>query len=494
MNDLVDGIADELLRELRCFVAAERLPGAAAGVATRDGLVWSAGCGFADLETGRRPDADTLYRIASNTKVFTAIGIMQLRDEGRLRLDDPLVAHLPEFAAAGNPFGPLEDVTLRRLLMHESGLQGEHPVDDPTQSAMLRGEQVLARLGEVRVAIPPSSAAKYSNLGFDLLGEVVARYNGCDFEEALQRRLLRPLGMASTTCFPVGDAAARRAVAYRARACSDALQPAPVYDPHLMPGSGMLWSSVADLARFIAFALTADARSAATHPVLSPRTLAEMQACRILSDDVPPVHQGLAWYSIRSEDGTEWVGHAGGWECFITRTLFSVKDGVGAIVLLNGIGDVDKAALRIAELWARALRARPPADRAAAPPAPPPDEVAALLGTYEDGDGYGALVRVEWRDGSLALVDEEAVVYGLESAGDPLVRTVRGGRWSGEAARFLRAAPGADAAAGTDTGGTDPGGTGLSAAGPDAAGSGVTGMNVAGTVFWRQRLPLGTGV
>lgn len=469
MKDVVEDIADELLRELRGFVAAERLPGAAAGVVTRDGLVWSAGCGFADLASGRRPDADTLYRIASNTKVFTAIGVMQLRDEGRLRLDDPLVAHLPEFAAAGNPFGPLEDVTLRRLMMHESGLQGEHPFDDPTCSAMLRGEQVLARLGEVRVAIPPSSAAKYSNLGFDLLGEVVARHNGCDFEEALQRRILRPLGMVSTTCFPAGEAAARRAVAYRARACSDALQPAPVYDPHLMPGSGMLWSSVADLARFIAFALTADARGEATHPVLSPRTLAEMQTCRILTDDVPPAHQGLAWYSIRGEDGTEWVGHAGVWECFITRTLFSVQDGVGAVVLLNGVGDVDRPTLRLAELAARALRARPLADRTV-PPAPPPAEVAALLGTYEDGDGYGTLVRVEWRDGRLSLVDEEAVVYGLEATGDPLVWMVRGGRWSGEAARFLCAEAVAD------------GGHAAAAAGT------VTGMNIAGSAFTRRPL------
>ena len=74
---------------------------------------------------------------------------------------------------------------------------------------------MLAALDRVRVAIPPSSANKYCNLGFDLLGEVVARLNGGDYEEVLQRRVLRPLGMAATTCHPTGDLADRCAVGLR---------------------------------------------------------------------------------------------------------------------------------------------------------------------------------------------------------------------------------------------------------------------------------------
>src|SRR4051812_29994988 len=111
------------------FVTEHRLPGASVGI-VRDGrLVWSHGYGFADREHGRRPDARTLYRVASITKTFTACSILQLRDAGRLRLDDPLVLHVPEAAAIANPFGPVEDVTLRRLLLHTSGLQGGQPID-----------------------------------------------------------------------------------------------------------------------------------------------------------------------------------------------------------------------------------------------------------------------------------------------------------------------------------------------------------------------------
>ena len=308
MDEGIAKVAEHLIDRTRAFVREERLPGAAVGVATRAGLAWAGATGFADLDAPRRPDADTLYRIASNTKVFTAIGVMQLRDEGHLRLDDPLVVHLPEFAAATNPFGPIEDVTIRRLLTHESGLQGEHPSTDLTRPAELRREQVLTALDRVRVVIPPSSANKYSNIGFDLLGEVVARLNGGDYEEVLQRRVLRPLGMATTTCHPAGDLEKRCAVGYDVREHSDVLRPARILDPDLMPGCGMLWSTVADLARFLAFAMTADRWSDASHPVLSPRSLAEMQDCRIADGALRRATRG--WPGMRRRRPTADSGWA----------------------------------------------------------------------------------------------------------------------------------------------------------------------------------------
>jgi CubicO group peptidase (beta-lactamase class C family) len=454
MDERFASIAPSLQERTSAFVREERLPGATAGLVTREGLAWSGSAGFSDLATGRRADADTLYRIASNTKVFTAIAVMQLRDEGRLRLDDPLVAHLPEFAAVTNPFGPIEDVTIRRLLMHESGLQGEHPYTDLTRPAELRREQVLAALDQVRVAIPPSTAGKYCNLGFDLLGEVVARLNGGEYEEVLQRRVLRPLEMTATTCFPCGDLEARCAVGYDPRDHSDVLVPARVMDPDLMPGCGMLWSTVADLARFLAFAMTADRWSDDPHPLLAPRTLAEMQDCRLLTGDVPPAFQGLAWYAEAAPDGTLWTGHAGGVPGFTSRTLFSVKEGVGVIVLLNGVADAGKLAMELAAPAAEASRGRPTPE-ADMPPAAPPATVARLLGAYEDTDDHGNVLRVEWRDGELRLVwAREAHV--LVATGDGLVWTVRGGRHAGEAARFL----------------SDEHGL-------------ITGVNVAGYPYWR---------
>src|SRR6185312_8364523 len=97
------------------FVKEHRLPGASVAVVHGDDLAWSAGIGLCDAAAGRTADDTTLYRVASVTKTFTGTAIMQLRDEGRLGLDDPVVAHVPELSAAVG-VSPIESVTIRRLL------------------------------------------------------------------------------------------------------------------------------------------------------------------------------------------------------------------------------------------------------------------------------------------------------------------------------------------------------------------------------------------
>jgi hypothetical protein len=106
------------------------LPGAAAGVVHGDGLAWVAGAGFADTGSRTPSHPETLYGIAFITKTFTGTAIMQLRDAGRLDLDDPAVAHLPELRGAVSPFAAIKAVTIRRMLSHESGLATEPPGTD----------------------------------------------------------------------------------------------------------------------------------------------------------------------------------------------------------------------------------------------------------------------------------------------------------------------------------------------------------------------------
>ena len=132
----VAGLGDRFEQTVAAFVKEHRLPGAAAGVVVGDELVWSGGYGFADVAGRRAPDARTLYRIASITKTFTGTAIMQLRDAGTLHLDDPAVAHLPELRDAISPFGPVETVTIRRLLSHGPGLMGDPPDTDATPGSL----------------------------------------------------------------------------------------------------------------------------------------------------------------------------------------------------------------------------------------------------------------------------------------------------------------------------------------------------------------------
>ena len=131
----------------------------------------------------------TLYRIASITKTFTATAVMQLRDAGKLALDDPAIAYLPELAAAQSPLGPLETLTIRRMLSHESGLQSEPPgtnwsdvlyEDDPN----LRSRE----LPRSRFRVPVHTQWKYSNLAYQLLGEIVSRVSETTYPSTSARR------------------------------------------------------------------------------------------------------------------------------------------------------------------------------------------------------------------------------------------------------------------------------------------------------------------
>jgi CubicO group peptidase (beta-lactamase class C family) len=391
MGSPVAKVVDELEAKAAAFVKEHRLPGAAVGVVHGEELVWSAGVGFSDVEARRAPDTSTLYRIASITKTFTGTAVMQLRDRGRLDLDDPIVAFVPELRGAS---GPIERVTIRQMLSHESGLTSEPPGTDwstPSYQGVI--ERNLERVGEIGTRIPPNAQQKYSNLAFQLLGEVVARLTGAPYVEHVRSAILEPLGMSGTFFESLpDDALARRATGYDARWLSDELGLADT--SVAVWAEGGLWSSVADLARWISFQFSEGS------PVLAASTLKEMHTARYLGNEEWTEAWGIAWYAKR-KDGVTWVQHSGGLHGFVTNVCFDPKERVGAIVLLNGVGDETSLSIQLA---ATARGAVVGAARAIEAPAPTPEAYRPLLGLYllvENGD----LFRLEWRDARLCFVD-----------------------------------------------------------------------------------------
>lgn len=442
--EILGPVAGELEERTRSFVREHRLPGAAVGVVVGDGLGWSLGVGFADVESARPQGAATLHRVASITKTFTATAVLQLRDAGRLRLDDPLVAHLPEFGRARNPFGPIEDVTIRGLLAHRSGLQGEVPWSDPDDWALLLPEELLAALDRVEVVIPPWSAAKYSNLGFELLAAAVRRITGSAMTEYVGAEILAPLGMVSTAHEPGLDLAERCAVGYDVRSFSDRPPRARALPSAAMEGDGGLWSTVEDLARWIVAQLAADPADGVRGPgaVLAPATFAEMHRPAFLDEAVGDAWrhaQGLSWYATRRASGVVVTGHSGALNGFTSNLSFRVPERVGALALLNGIGPAADLAGDLLEAALAPVRAARVREAASAPSAPCPLDLAGFLGEYRDFE-FGENLRVEWRDGGLWLVetDPDAPDHQLDSTPDPLCFVMRGGRPSGEPLVFLR--------------------------------------------------------
>ena len=195
--------------------------------------------------------------MASISKTFTATAVVQLRDRGLLSLDDPLVRHLPEFAAVRAHPGRVEDVTLRRLLSHRSGLVSEGPFAywDTRQFPEL--EEVLAALPRTEVVLAPDAGAKYSNLAFALLGEVVSRLAGQPFPDYARGHLFEPLGMDSSSFLPREDLLARMATGYEPHPFEDRPQPAGHTPARGLAAAAGLYTTVADLARWLALQLTA---------------------------------------------------------------------------------------------------------------------------------------------------------------------------------------------------------------------------------------------
>jgi CubicO group peptidase (beta-lactamase class C family) len=410
VTNRAERVSADLDARLASFTGQERLPGAVAGVVCADELAWLGGTGFAELATPQATDPAMLYGIASVTKTFTGTAIMQLRDAGRLGLDDPAVAWLPELGVLMSPFGPVDLVTVRRMLSHESGLPAEPPGTDWAVPAYQGAPEVtLRQAGEISVQFPPHARHGYSDLAYQWLGEIVTRASGTPYPEYVRAAILEPLGMTATGFPPLpASLLARRATGYDWRGLSDDLDPAPPMPP--VWAEGGLWSCVADLARWVSFQLSAYHSPAAAAPVLAAPVLAaaslrEMHKPRYLADDQWTQAWGISWCGTRREEVT-WVGHSGWIPGFTSTICFDPAAQVGAVVLANGTAGVATLGMDLAALARELTPARMSPPRMPSPPMP--EHYRPLLGIYARPGLGGWLQRLEWRDGQLTFTVAES--------------------------------------------------------------------------------------
>ena len=439
-DPLVESVRGKLGNSIARTLARHHLPGAAAGVVCGEQLAWSAGYGFADVATGRRPDADTVFRVASISKTFTATAVMQLRDEGRLRLDDPLVRFIPEFASVQCRKGAVEDVTLRRLLIHRSGLVTEGPFDYWHSMTFPTMAQILAALPRTEVVIEPDApAAKYGNLAYALLGEVVARVSGRPYADYVRQEILEPLGMISSGFALADDMRRRKATGYDEHPFDDEPPPVRHTETEGIAAAAGLYTTVQGLARWIAFQFREDGGGRSGAQVLAGRTLAEMHHPQRI-DATWTMGNCLGWGATRTRERID-IGHGGSIHGFITQISFNVPRRLGVIVLTNQ--GRHPAAGEIATEMMGILAAAD--DDAGAPGSidqplvPTPAAWRPLLGRYRMA---GNEVQVECRRGRLRL--ETVPPAGralhaptdLDPTDDPHVFRVAAGRGAGELVRF----------------------------------------------------------
>ena len=304
------------------------LPGVAVGVVCDQELVWSRGFGYADVEKKVPVTPKTLFRMASNTKMFTATAVMQLRDAGKLRLDDPVARHLPWFQTqpAGEDDGP---VRIEHLLTHGSGLPREAAFPYWSTFAFPTAGEIRKTVASQRAAYAPDTRWKYSNLAFALAGMVVEEVSGEPYGAYLRRHILDPLGMtASSLDTPAGGLA----TGYGRRMPDGSRKRMPFLDCKGIGPAGGLTSNVEDMARFIALQLGKG--GAGGRGVLDGATLREMHRVRILENNWTRGY-GIG-FMVKREREKVYVGHGGSLAGYKTHTMFRPGDKVGVVVLTNG--------------------------------------------------------------------------------------------------------------------------------------------------------------
>ncbi|WP_329622325.1 beta-lactamase family protein [Streptomyces sp. NBC_01255] len=311
---LLPGTERALLHRVAVAQSEGRAP-SFVGAVVRDGaLVWS---GSRSCVDGHAPDADTQFRIGSLTKVFTAVLVMRLRDEGLIDLDDPLERHLK-----GTSVG---EVTIAQLLGHSGGLAAETPGQWWERSSATLRPELSDVLGERPSLRTPGRGFHYSNPGYTLLGALVEELRGVSWEEVLRREILEPLGMSRTTLDPVAPHTGGWAV----HPWADVMLPEPSEDLGLMAPAGQLWSTAADLGRFAVFLTAGDEQ------VLVAASVEEMRAPASPAGEGDwEGSYGLGLQLLR-RDGRTLIGHTGSLPGFVACLWVSVEDGLAGIALAN---------------------------------------------------------------------------------------------------------------------------------------------------------------
>lgn len=299
--------------------AEARLPSVVGATVHEGRLTWSGSAGDA-------VGVDAQYRIGSLTKTFTAVLVLQCRDEGLLDLDDALGQHVP---GAGYP-----DATLRQLLTHAAGMQAEPVGPWWERSPGVSADVLLAANDGTGQVLRRGSAFHYSNLGFALLGQVVERLRGQDWWSLVRTRLVEPLRLDRTTYQPlVGGHASGRSVHHFA----GTLSAEPHADTGAMAPAGQLWSTVTDLGRWIDFLATGHDQ------ILARGTLAEMAQPGIAPD------YGLG-LRLLSDADRRLVGHTGSMPGFLATAFVDPVTRDGVVALCNATTGVSTDLLALSLL------------------------------------------------------------------------------------------------------------------------------------------------
>ncbi len=380
-------------------IVHRNVPGLSIAVVYDQEIVWSAGYGYSELETKAPATPSTVYRIGSITKLFTSTAIMQLRDQGKLRLDEPVSQYLPWFRVP-NPFPDTPEITIRHLLTHTSGLPREAAFPYWTDHVFPTREELADGVLGQDALNSPETTYHYSNLGMSLLGEIVTEVSGQPWAEYVQEQILRPLGMSSSSTAPDEALLQRLSAAYMLQAPDGTRKIMEYYETGAITPAGGIVSTVEDLGRFASLQFSDD--PAGRKQILRGSTLREMQRVHWVYDSFKG-GRGLG-FSVSHRDGKNFVGHGGSIGANVSNLLMVPSEKIAVIVAINADdGSPATVARQAYEVIAPAILDATKKPAAPAPEADP--EWQRYVGLYADPWGW---------EYEVMILGGELVMYGYD--------------------------------------------------------------------------------
>ncbi len=318
--------AEEWLRQV---MASRPAPGLAVGVVRGEELVLARGYGLSHLEREEPVQPETVFHTASVSKTFVALAVMQLAERGRLDLDAPVSRALPYFRLADPESAA---ITVRQLLSHTAGLPADveggswwqsPEQDEGALERYIRSLEARSLIGE------PGARWHYSNMGYEVLGEVIAKVSGMSFEDYMAAHILGPLGMARSTFLPLEGFSPLVAWPHRGSLIPTAASLYPYHRAHAP--SSTLKSNVPDLARWLSLQLQRG--RAGGRELLSSSGLERMWEPQAEVDG-GGFRMALGWF-LRRHRGSRMLFHAGRDPGFNSLIGFLPEKGVGVVLLSN---------------------------------------------------------------------------------------------------------------------------------------------------------------
>jgi len=302
--------------------------------------------GLAHVEENRAVDEETIYHWASITKTFTGIAIMQLRDRGRLRLDDPIIKYLPELRAVHNPYGDMNEITIKHLLTHSAGFRNPTWTwrdDDKDWQPFepQRWEQLVAMMPYTEVLFKPGSRYSYSNPGVIYLGRIIELLTGDDYEVYIDKNVFKPLEMHRSYF----DASPYHLLKFRSHSyyVRDGKRVPARFDAStgITVSNGGLNAPLPDMVKYVNFLLGDQKKQAVYDGVLRRATLEEMwQPQLTAAHDYTQgwmnenTSVGLSFF-IDDIEGQRYVGHNGDQNGFKSFLSLSPRRRTASLLVFN---------------------------------------------------------------------------------------------------------------------------------------------------------------